>query len=616
MIENRNLILAIVLSVAILIGFEFGYGLLYPQPEPVPGKGTETSQTSATPGQPAPSGPTVQPGQPAPPPPVASGEGLVPPTPGGLSSDAVSPPALSARESRDKLIAQQARVRISTPRLHGSISLHGGRVDDVTLINYRETIDPKSPEIVLLSPAGAPDAYFAQVGWVVQSGQTTLPDAETVWSADGDVLGPSTPVTLSWTNPEGVTFYRTFAVDDNFMVTVTQRVQNGSDDALSLMPYGLIVRYGALKASGFYILHEGPLGVFDGTLKEVDYDDLQEQGTIQARSEGGWIGITDKYWLTALVPQYDVTNNFRFFHERVDNRDRYQVDFVGPAVTVGAGDEAEAVSRMFVGAKEVRLLDAYSETYNITGFDRAIDFGWFYFLTKPIFYFLLWIKAWVGNLGVAILLLTVVIKLLFFPLVNKSYRAMSQMRKLQPEIAKLKERFADDKVRFNQEMMALYKREKVNPASGCLPMLVQIPVFFALYKVLFVTIEMRHAPFFGWIQDLSAPDPTSVWNLFGLIPWDPSTIIPAVINIGAWPLIMGGTMWLQQKINPQPPDPMQAKVMMMLPIVFTFLLAHFPAGLVIYWAWNNTLSIAQQWVIMRRMGVKPVSGGQDADGKG
>jgi YidC/Oxa1 family membrane protein insertase len=411
-------------------------------------------------------------------------------------------------------------------------------------------------------------------------------------------------VTLSWTNPEGVTFNRTFSVDENFMFTVTQRVDNGGEGDLTLLPYSLIARYGTPEVSGFFILHEGPLGVFDGTLDEVDYSDLQDDGVVQQKSTGGWIGITDKYWLTALIPEADTTNGYRFFYERFEDQDRYQVDFVGPPVTVAQNASVDVTSRMFVGAKEVRLLDGYSEAFNITGFDRAIDFGWFYFLTKPLFYFLLYIKDVVGNLGVAILLLTVVIKIFFFPLANKSYKAMSQMRKLQPQIAKMKERFGDDKVRFNQEMMALYKKEKVNPASGCLPMLVQIPVFFALYKVLFVTIEMRHAPFFGWIQDLSAPDPTSVWNLFGLIPWDPSTVIPAVINIGAWPLIMGFTMWIQQKINPQPPDPLQAKIMMMLPVVFTFLLAQFPAGLVIYWAWNNILSVAQQWVIMRRMGVK------------
>lgn len=600
MIENRNLILAIVLSVVILFGFEYLYGMLYPQPETAPGGGSTVSESGPSPTATPGTGPTA----PAPPSVAAPDQDLVPPPPGGQTPAVAAPPMPSAREARNTLLAGDERVRINTPRLHGSIALRGGRLDDVTLIDYREALDRTSPEIVLLTPAGLPDAYFAQVGWVMVSGQTTLPDAETVWTADGDELSPATPVTLRWTNPEGVSFYRTFAIDDNFMLTLTQRVVNDTDAALSVMPYGLVVRYGLPDVGKFFILHEGPLGVFDGTLKEVDYDDVQSAGTIQMRSEGGWIGITDKYWLTALVPASDESNNFRFFHERVDNRDRFQVDFVGPALSVAAGDSAEAVSRLFVGAKEVRLLDHYAERYGVTGFDRAIDFGWFYFLTKPIFYFLLYLKDWTGNLGVAILLLTVVIKLLFFPLANKSYRAMSQMRKLQPEIMKMKERFGDDKVRFNQEMMALYKREKVNPASGCLPMVVQIPVFFALYKVLFVTIEMRHAPFFGWVQDLSAPDPTSVWNLFGLIPWEPSTIIPAMINIGAWPLIMGATMWFQQKINPQPTDPMQARIMMLLPVIFTFLLAQFPAGLVIYWAWNNVLSIAQQWVIMRRMGVK------------
>jgi YidC/Oxa1 family membrane protein insertase len=405
------------------------------------------------------------------------------------------------------------------------------------------------------------------------------------------------PVTLTWTNDAGLKFTRTVAVDENYMFTVTQRVENTSGEAVTLHPYALVSRHGTPQTSGFFILHEGPIGVFDDTLKEVDYDELREEGVISQTSTGGWIGITDKYWLAAVIPADQAAPiEARFVHHRSDNIDIYQTDFMGGGVAIGPGETVESTSRIFAGAKRARLLDHYAQTYNIPHFDRAIDFGWFYFLTKPLFYFLIYIQSYVGNFGIAILVLTVVIKLVFFPLANKSYKAMSQMRRLQPEMLKLRERFGDDKMRLNQEMMALYKREKVNPASGCLPMVIQIPVFFALYKVLFVIIEMRHAPFFGWINDLSAPDPTSIFNLFGLIPID----LPQFLTIGAWPLIMGVTMFLQQRLNPQPPDPVQARIFMVLPVVFTFMLAHFPAGLVIYWTWNNVLSIIQQWVIMRR----------------
>jgi YidC/Oxa1 family membrane protein insertase len=591
--DNRNVILAIALSVLILIGFQYVSDMLYPKPlppaVPPPAPGAEV----------APQVPSL-PSAAVPPPPaagVAPGPGVSLPSP-----VAVAPPAAQVAETRERVLAASPRVRIATPRLHGSIALTGGRLDDLTLADYREAIAPDSPEIVLLSPAGAQNAYFVQVGWVDAGGRGGLPDADTLWSADHDTLTPEQPVTLTWTSPAGVAFSRTFAVDRDYMFTITEAVDNRSETPLRLSPYALVSRYGTPPTSGFYILHEGPLGVFDGTLDEISYKDLDKSGTVQKKSVGGWAGITDKYWLTAVVPGASAAVSARFLHERPGNQDRYQVDLVGQPMAVEPGAGAQASSRVFAGAKEVRLLDRYMEAYSIDRFDRAIDFGWFYFLTKPLFLFLIYIKEAVGNLGIAILLLTVLIKALFFPLANKSYAAMNKMRKLQPEIARLKERLGDDKMRFNQEMMALYKREKVNPASGCLPMLIQIPVFFALYKVLFVTIEMRHAPFFGWIRDLSAPDPTSVWNLFGLISWDPATVIPSVVNLGAWPLIMGITMWLQQKLNPQPPDPIQAKMFMLLPVVFTFLLAHFPAGLVIYWAWNNVLSIAQQWAIMRRAG--------------
>jgi YidC/Oxa1 family membrane protein insertase len=475
----------------------------------------------------------------------------------------------------------------------------GGRVDNLVLSDYKVSLAPNSPQVTLLNPPGAADPYFVEFGWVAGEQAGPVPGRDAQWQASAPELRPDQPVTLSWDNGEGLRFLRELAIDHDYMFTVTQSVQNTTDEPVTLYPYGLISRWGTPDTLGFYILHEGPIGVLDGKLEEIDYDDLQEDGVIERSTTGGWLGITDKYWLTVLVPDQDqdVVANFR--HTIAEGQDRYQVDYLWPAMTIPPGETVEVTNRVFAGAKEVELLDRYSEAYGIPLFDRAVDFGWFYFLTKPIFHILHFFYQLTGNYGVAILLLTLIVKILFFPLANKSYRAMSVMKKLQPEMMRLREQYGDDKMRMNQELMALYKKERVNPMSGCLPIVIQIPVFFALYKVLFVSIEMRHAPFFGWIQDLSAPDPTSVFNLFGLIPWDP----PALLMLGVWPLLMGGTMLLQFKLNPQPADPVQAKVMMLLPVVFTFLFATFPAGLVIYWTWNNLLSIAQQWVIMKRMGV-------------
>ncbi len=582
MIDNKNLILAILLSVAILFGFEYFFATMYPKDEVAPPPPTSDQTAPAEPG--APSGPGVAP--------------VAPPTDRLTPGAPTATGSIAPGQDREAALAAVPRVRIETPSISGSIALVGARIDDIKLKNYRETVDPASPQITLLSPPQARDTYFAEVGWGAAGSGVDVPGPDSQWTADRDTLTPDDPVTLTWTNDAGLRFSRTVAIDDNYMFTIIQSVENTGDDAVTLFPYSLVSRHGTPRTSGFFILHEGPIGVFNGTLKEVDYSDLQSEGVISQTSTGGWIGITDKYWLAAVIPPYDAAIEARFVHHRGDNIDIYQTDYTGAPITVAPGATVEASSRIFAGAKRARLLDHYAETYNISNFDRAIDFGWFYFLTRPLFFFLMYIQDYVGNFGVAILVLTVVIKLLFFPLANKSYKAMSQMRRLQPEMLKLRERFGDDKMRLNQEMMALYKREKVNPASGCLPMLIQIPVFFALYKVLFVTIEMRHAPFFGWINDLSAPDPTSIFNLFGLIPID----LPQFLTIGVWPLIMGLTMYLQQKLNPQPPDPMQAKIFMMLPIIFTFMLAHFPAGLVIYWTWNNVLSIIQQWVIMRRTG--------------
>ena len=580
--ENRNLILAITLSVAILLGYEFFVAKTMP-PQPAEQTTSEASPDAA----------------PAAPVPGAPGGDVAVPMPGG----AQMAPSVDQKAAAS-VVEKGPRVKIVSPRLHGSLALTGLRFDDLTLADYHETLDPKSPEIVVLSPRGTEFPYFAQYGWVGTAG-AKVPGNDTVWAADRDTLTPETPVTLTWDNGEGLKFATTISLDNNFMFSVDQKVENTGAASASLYPYGLVSRFNTPPTTGYYILHEGMLGVIDGTLEEVKYTDVEEKAKVEKSGVGGWLGFTSKYWLTAMVPDQKEAIKARFSHHRDQTQDKYQADFLSAQpLTVAPGATVSSVNHLFSGAKEIKLLDAYEEKVGVDKFDLAIDFGWFYFLTKPIFYTLIFLHQHVGNFGIAIMLLTVVIKLLFFPLANKSYRSMSKMKLLQPKMLELREKLGDDKQRLNQEMMALYKKEGANPASGCLPMLIQIPVFFSLYKVLFVTIEMRHAPFFGWIHDLSAPDPTSIFNLFGLIPWDPSTLIPAFLNLGVWPLIMGLSMFLQQRLNPQPADPVQAKIFTFLPLVFTFMLAHFPAGLVIYWAWNNTLSMLQQWVIMKRAGTR------------
>ncbi|MEM7170679.1 MAG: membrane protein insertase YidC [Pseudomonadota bacterium] len=571
--EQKNLILAIALSAAILLGFQ----LFFAPPPPPPSQTDQTATTS--------DGDQI---------PQASIPG----------TDSTTGAAVASNLSRQEIIDQAPHIPIKSSTLEGSISLVGGKVNNLILKKYRETIDPDSPHITLLSPNGAPHPYYADFGWTGNEGDMAKPQADTLWTTDGQELSPGIPLTLSWDNGSGLVFQRIFELDENYMFTVTQRIVNNSDRAVTLSPYGLISRTGTPEVLGFYILHEGLIGVLDDKLVEIDYDDLQDTGSESQATTGGWIGITDKYWLVALIPNQEQTVDTRFIYNGKSGVAKYQTDILYQGVTVPAGGQTNVTSRLFAGAKEVVLLDDYEETLGIKRFDLAVDFGWFYFLTKPLFYALHWLADLTGNFGVAILLLTVAIKIVFFPLANKSYRSMAAMRKLQPKMMELRERFGDDKQRLNQEMMALYKREGANPLSGCLPILVQIPVFFALYKVMFVTIEMRQAPFFGWIHDLSAPDPTSILNGFGLLPWGvPQLGLFDLLNIGVWPLAMGITMYLQQKLNPQPPDPMQAKIFLMLPIVFTFLLAQFPAGLVIYWTWNNLLSILQQAVIMKRAGV-------------
>ncbi|NVK17205.1 MAG: membrane protein insertase YidC [Methylocystaceae bacterium] len=575
--DQKNMMLAIVLSVAILFGFQF---LFPPAEQPV----QEQATTEAGSAPEAPAAPS-QSGDPS----------FAPQIPGAADA------AKKLQQTRTEKLDASARIKIESPRLHGSLSVQGGRIDDLTLVDYHEELSKESPEITLLNPKGLKDAYYAEFGWSAPN--VKVPSADTVWSTDSQTLKAGGSVNLTWDNGEGLLFTRTISLDQDYVFTIDETVTNTSAEQVDLYPYGLVSRSGTPKTSGFFILHEGLLGVFDNVLEEVDYDDLQETGTKKIDPvKGGWIGITDKYWLAALVPDQDAMVNHRFSHYRSENNiDKYQTDYLGPKLTAAPGQTVSFKSNLFAGAKELNLLQQYEEEMGVAEFDLAIDFGWFFFITKPFFMAMSWLYSHLGNFGLAILALTVGVKILFFPLANTSYRSMAKMKTLAPKIKEMQKKFGDDKQRLNQEMMALYKREKANPASGCLPILLQIPVFFSLYKVLFVSIEMRHAPFYGWIQDLSAPDPTSIFNLFGVIPWDP----PQFLMIGIWPLLMGISMFLQQKLNPQPADPMQAKMMMFLPVVFTFMLASFPAGLVIYWVWNNVLSIAQQYVIIKRMEKKP-----------
>ena len=566
--ETRNLVAAISLSMAVLIGYQ----LLFVEPKKV----------------------------------IAQNENIVKesndssniPIPQNLDNGIVASDTTETKSSNKPV----PRISMISKEVSGSISLKGARIDDITLTQYKETLEPESELIKLLLKSNGDSPYFIEFGWSSPDG-IKVPNGKSLWKSSSNILSPDKNITLKWDNGENITFYQDISVDDSFMITVNQRVENNSNNSVTLYPYGLIRRAGEPKTIDFFVLHEGPLGVFDGTLSEKSYGDLTEAGkkgiNIKPNETGGWIGLTDKYWLTALLPDQNEKYNFTY-RKLNSNGGQYQTDFLGKAVTIPSNSKGEFLSRTFAGAKRLALFDDYEERFNIKHFDLAIDFGWFYFLTKPFFYALSWANDYLGNFGLAILAITVIVKLLFFPLANKSYKSMAKMRILTPQIQKLRERVGDDRQKLNQEMMNLYKKEKVNPAAGCLPILVQIPVFFALYKVLFVSIEMRQTPFFGWIEDLSVQDPTSIFNLFGLLPYSTS-ILPDFLNIGIWPLLMGVTMFLQQRLNPTPPDPIQAKIFAWMPVAFTFLLATFPAGLVIYWTWNNLLSICQQWVIMNKM---------------
>jgi YidC/Oxa1 family membrane protein insertase len=599
MTDQKNTILAIVLSALVLIGWQVFFGL--PQVEKqkqiaqqqaqerAQQAGSPTAQPATTPAQP---GTTPQP------------QGSAPQAPGQPTAAAPGQ-ALT----RDAALAASPRVRLETPRLAGSIALKGGRIDDLSLTKYRETVDPNSPPIVLLAPSGSPQAFYAEFGWVAAAGTTMkMPGPDTLWQQEGS--GPLTvnrPVTLVYDNGEGVQFRRTIAVDDKYLFTIKDDVANKSATALTLYPYALVSRHGTPQTLGYYILHEGLIGVLgDLGLKEETYAKIEEKKSESFDVTNAWLGITDKYWAAALLPDNTAKVKARFSFGMLGPLKTYQTDYLMDARTVEPGATTSANGRLFAGAKEVAIVDGYDKELKLNRFELLIDWGYFYFFTKNLFLVMDWIFHQVGNFGLAILIITVLIKTLFFPLANKSYASMAKMKAVQPEMTAIRERYADDKMKQQQAMMELYKKEKINPVAGCLPILIQIPVFFALYKVLFITIEMRHAPFFGWIKDLAAPDPTNIFNLFGLIPWDP-LLLPMVgpfLHLGIWPIIMGITMWFQMKLNPAPPDPTQKMIFDWMPVIFTFMLASFPAGLVIYWAWNNTLSVAQQSMIMHKHGAK------------
>jgi YidC/Oxa1 family membrane protein insertase len=599
MIEHRNTILAVVLSLIVVVGWQYfvGYPQMEKQRRDALLKQQEQTQQQPSAATPATAGPQAG----------------TPPVPG---APATASPSIGL--TREALINASAHVAIDTPRLNGSIDLKGARIDNLALEQYRETIERDSPPIVLFSPSGAPDAYYAEFGWVPAAGTTAkLPGPDTVWKQEGSgALGVDHPVVLSYDNGAGLIFRRSIAVDEHYLFTIKDQVENKSESPVTLFPYALISRHGTPKTLGYYILHEGLIGVMgDQGEQEETYKKIEDKKTETWDATDVWLGFTDKYWATALLPDTDAKVHARFSASESGGQKTYQTDYLLEPQTVAPGATGTADARLFAGAKEVSVVGinfplanagGYNQALHLNHFDLLIDWGWFYFITKPMFLAIDFFFHLVGNFGVAILIVTVLVKLLFFPLANKSYASMAKMKAVQPELTMIRQRYGDDKVKQQQAMMELYKKEKINPVAGCLPIAIQIPVFFSLYKVLFITIEMRHAPFYGWIHDLSAPDPSNIFTLFGLIPLDP-TVIPvfgSFLHLGAWVVIMGITMWVQMKLNPAPPDPTQQMIFNWMPLIFTFMLAAFPAGLVIYWAWNNTLSVIQQSAIMHRNGAK------------
>jgi len=579
--QNKNLILASVLSFIVIIT----WFILFPPPEPVT-RDIESTQQQAEESNLAP------------------------------NADTENAPLIETGET--EIAVEAERIQIENELLTGAISTQGGRIDQLSLKKYRNTISEDSDIVTLLSPVGKPEAYYAAFGWAPAVGikPDQVPDPNTIWTVVGNnILTPSSPISLVWDNGNGVKFMRKISIDEKYMFTVEQGIENNSGSEISLRPYGLLRRHGEPQdMKNFFILHEGIIRMSDGELSEEDYGDiadlpiLEKEGTHAERVEvqnSGWTGFTDHYWMTTLIP--DQSSSFRSTTKYFAAQDIYQVEAVMPSTVIADGTSTSISTQLFAGAKEWDTIRKYEQA-GVTGFLDSIDWGWFFFLTKPMFAVLHWLNVIIGNMGWAIIGLTLIIKAVLFPLAYKSYASMAKMKELQPEMEKIKERVGDDRQKLQQEMMGLYKKEKVNPASGCLPILIQIPIFFSLYKVIFVTLELRHEPWFGWIRDLSAPDPSTILNLFGLLPWaNPTTpgSILAIISLGILPILLGISMWLQQKLNPAPTDKTQAMIFAWMPWVFMFMLGTFASGLVIYWIANNTITFIQQYLIMRRQGYKP-----------
>ena len=559
--NQKNLLIAVVLSVVILVGFDFFFK---PEKKQLQESSVEQNQIDQN---------------------VDSDK--------DENIPSINSQIENVQVDKNKILEE--RISFNSKRLSGTINLIGATLDDLSLKDYFESIS-KEKKINILNPVSSVSPYFLRIGWASPDKSVKLPNKNSKWKSVKKNYNENEKIQLEWNNNEGLTFYRTIEFDENFMISVIDKVQNKSPKTIKLTNFSYLRRLNYRPENKFFILHEGPLGVFNDTLKEVSYDEIEENNEIIETTKNGWIGYTDHYWQVTIFPETNETFKARFKNLK-DRKNSIQIDFINENIkTLKSGDSLKTKSYIFAGAKEVPLIDQYMKKIGINKLDLSVDFGWFYFLTKPLFYALHFLSSLVGNFGVGIIILTICIRIVLFPLANKSFKSMNSMRMITPEIQRIRERYKDDRQRMNQEMFAMYKEKKINPAAGCLPILIQIPIFFALYKVLFVSIEMRHAPFFGWIKDLSAPDPTSLFNLFGLVPWD----TPAFLTIGIWPILMGITMFLQQKINPPPPDPIQAKIFMMLPFIFTFLLATFPSGMVVYWTINNILSIAQQYILLRK----------------
>ena len=558
--NQKNLLLAVVFSIAVLFGFDFFFG---------PNKTVQKDNI------------------------INNSESLKNDKSSSIDTEAPSIKSSSSLSVKQNNNYNEKRINFKANRIEGSINLFGATIDEIILSDYFETIK-KEKKIKLLQKENSNSPYFLRMGWASTDKKLMLPDKDSLWKSKTKINN-NDPLEIEWASNQGLKINRKISFDENFMITIEDIVLNQTGNNVELTNYSYIRRKNHRPENKFFILHEGPLGVFNDTLKEFSYEDFEEQSIVES-STNGWVGYTDHYWQVAIFP--DTEEPFKAEVRNIKNSvNSIQIDFINDNLkTVKPGETLTVKSYVFAGAKEVPLIDNYIKTLKVNKLDLSVDFGWFYFLTKPLFYALNYLSVLFTNFGVGIIILTIFIRIILFPLANKSFKSMNSMRILTPEIQRIRERYKDDRNKMNQEMFALYREKKINPAAGCLPILIQIPIFFALYKVLFVSIEMRHAPFFGWIKDLSAPDPTSLFNLFGLIPWDP----PMFLTIGIWPLLMGLTMYLQQKINPPPPDPIQAKVFMMLPFIFTFLLATFPSGMVVYWTVNNVLSIGQQYILLKK----------------